>query len=140
MTTLFSALEDLQQTTLTAITGCLRRLEYLSGLRDQEGNYHHWGFTRVHGDMRARKALADAHRTMLSRVLSTPIRTLENDVEESSHEAGMAPGNYLERLSAGHSKLLPPTPGTGSGRHLSSVLHALVSLRKHPKSDANPPA
>jgi hypothetical protein len=131
--TLFSALEDLQQTTLKAVTGCLRRLEYVAGLRDHEGNYHHWGFTRVYGDARARKALADAHRSMLSRILSTPIRLLENDVEESSQEAGMAPENYLERLSAGHSQLLPPAPGTGSSRHLNSVIHALVSLRKNPK-------
>lgn len=138
--TLFSALEELQQTTLKAITGCLRRLEYLSGLRDHEGNYHHWGFSRVYGDARARKALADAHRSMLSGILSTPIRVLENDVEESSQEAGMAPGNYLERLSSAHSQLLPTAPGAGAGRHLSSVLHALVSLRKNPKQGANPPA
>ena len=138
--TLFSALEELQQTTLTAITGCLRRLEYLAGLRDREGTYHHWGFGRVHGNARAGKALADAHRSMLSRILSTPIRVLENDVQESSQEAGMAPGNYLERLSAGYSQLLPPAPGAGTGRHLSSVLHALVSLRKNLKGDANPPA
>jgi len=137
--TLFSALEELQQTTLNAITGCLRQLEYLAGLRDREGNYHHWGFSRVYGDARAKKALTDAHRGMLSRILSTPIRVLENDVQQSSQEAGMAPGSYLDRLSAAHSQLLPPAPGAGAGRHLSSVLHALVSLRKNPKAGANPP-
>lgn len=138
--TLFSALEELQQTTLKAITGCLRRLEYLSGLRDRAGVHHHWGFTQLYGESRATKALADAHRTMLSRILQTPLRDLEEDVRESSQEAGLAPGTYLERLSAGHSRLLPTAPGAGASRHLSSVLHALLSLRKHPKEDANPPA
>lgn len=84
--------------------------------------------------------MTDAHRTMLSRILSTPIRVLENDVQESSREAGMTPDNYLDRLSGGHLQLLPPAPGAGSGRHLNSVLHALVSLRKNPKAGANPPA
>jgi len=130
----------LQETTLKAITGCLRRLEYLSGLQDREGAYNHWGFARVYGDLRAKKALADAHRIMLSRILSTPIRSLEQDVQESSQEAGTSPGTYLERLNASHTRLLPPTPGAGSGRHLSSVLHALLSLRKNPKEGPNPPA
>ena len=64
--TLHSALEDLQETTLRAFTGCLNRLEYLSGLRDKEGSYFHWGFSRVYGDLAAQKALARAHRSQLS--------------------------------------------------------------------------
>ena len=35
--TLISALEDLQETTLRAITGCLRKLEYVAGLRSSAG-------------------------------------------------------------------------------------------------------
>jgi hypothetical protein len=137
---LFSALEDLQATTLKAIAGSLRRLEYLARLRDEDGTYKHWGLARVYGESRARRALADAHRAQLSSILSTPIRSLEKDVRESSEEAGLAPKTYLEGLSSSTAQLLPPHPGAGSGRHLSSVLHALASLLKNRKSDANPPA
>jgi len=126
--TLISALEDLQQTTLHAITGCLRKLEYVGGLRNQEGTYTHWGLVRVHGERTAEKALAEAHRVLLSEVLSTPLRNLERDAARSSELAGMPAKLYLEQLSGGSSNLLPLSPGAGSERHLSSVLHALSSL------------
>jgi hypothetical protein len=137
--TLFSALENLQQTTLQAITGCLRRLEYLSRLRDKDGSYKHWGLARVYGDLRSTSALTEAHRAQLSNFLSTPMRDLEADLKHSSQEAGIPPAAYLDRLSARSSSLLPPAPGAGSGRHLSSVLHALSCLLKTGKRDASPP-
>jgi hypothetical protein len=137
---IFSALEDLQATTLSAIAGSLRRLEYLAHLRRSDGTYAHWGLARIYGELRAKRALAEAHRAQLSSILATPIRTLEKDVRESSNEAGLPPGAYLEKLSSSSSQLLPPNPGAGSGRHLSSVLHALASLLRSRKSDANPRA
>jgi len=136
---LLSAWEDFQQTTLKAIAGSLRKLEYLAQLRDGKGGYSHWGLTRVHGEERARAALAESHKSELSNVLRTPIRMLEQDAEESSREAGMTEGEYLARLSAGLPRLLPPEPGAGSSRHFSSVLHALLSLLRTRKPGANPP-
>lgn len=136
--TLISALEDLQETTLRAIAGCLRKLQYVAGLRNPEGTYTHWGLVRVHGERTAEKALTQVHRTLLSDVLSTPLRELESDVEQSSALAGVPAKMYLEQLSGGGSDLLPPNPGAGSERHLNSVLHALSSLRNHQKPDATP--
>lgn len=127
---LLSALQDIQRTTLKAITGSLRRLEYLAQLRDGRGGYSHWGLTRVHGEERAETALAECHRSELSKVLRTPIRTLEVDAEESSREAGMPDGQYLAQLNSKSQQLLPSDPGAGSSRHFSSVLQALLSLRR----------
>src|SRR5271154_3982272 len=124
---LFSAQEDLQETTLKAIRGLLRRLEYVAGLRDKEGKCEHWGLVRVYGEAASDRALAEAHSQELSRVLSTPIRNLETDLQTSSEHAGTSGGEYLERLSRSGAHLLPPAPGAGSGRHLNSVLHALSS-------------
>lgn len=138
--TLLSAIEDLQRTTLRAVAGCLRRLEYLSGLRNREGGYAHWGLGRVYGELAAKRALAQAHRNALSKVLSTPIRELVKDAQESSEMAGVPPATYVEQLSAHSSELLPPEPGAGSARHLSSVLHALSSLLKNRKPGATPPS
>ena len=80
--TLFSAQEDLQETTLKAISGCLRKLEYVAGLRGQEGKCEHWGLVRVYGEAASNRALAEVHGQELSRVLSTPIRNLETDVQK----------------------------------------------------------
>jgi hypothetical protein len=138
--TLYSALEDLQETTLRAFVGCLNRLEYLSGLRDKGGSYEHWGLTRVYGDMAAKRALARSHRALLSKVLAMPMRNLVEDARQSSEIAGVPPAAYIERLASETPNLLPHGPGAGSARHLSSVLHALSSLLKNPKGDASPPA
>jgi|SRR5579863_4315124 len=135
--TFFSAAEDFQETTLKAIAGCLRKLEYVSGLRDQQGKCTHWGLARVYGEEASTRALAEAHSKALSNVLSRPIRNLEMDLQESSEEAGVSEAEYLQRLSDGGAHLLPPVPGAGSGRHLNSVLHALSSLQKARRLGAN---
>jgi hypothetical protein len=125
--TLNSALEDLRATTLKAISGTLRKLQYLAGLQDAAGTYTHWGLARVHGELAATKALAEAHRSLVSTVLSTPIEGLIADVERCSELAGLPPQEFVEQLARGPS-LLPPEPGAGAAQHLSSVLHALSSL------------
>ena len=128
--TLKSAFEDLSRTTLRAVSGCLRKLEYLAGLQGQRGEYEHWGFGKVYGQSTANKVLADAHREMVSEVLSTPLRSLLEDVEASSDELGVEPTRYLEGLSAHSKHLLPKDPGIGSTRHLNSVLRALLGLER----------
>jgi hypothetical protein len=137
--TLSSAVQDLQDTTLKAIAGLLRKLEYLAGLRNRDDGYSHWGLNRIYGDFAARKALANAHSAVLSRILSVPIRKLLEDVDKSSETVGMTPENYVRRLSVSGPKLLPPDPGAGSSRHFSSVLHALSSLQRSRTKGAKPP-
>ncbi len=137
--TLNSALEDLRASTLKAVSGSLRRLEYVSGLRNnQEGTYTHWGLARVHGEFSAANALHQQHRLVLSSILSKPLQQLLADAEACSQAVGMTTVSYLERL-AQEQDLLPPDAGAGSARHFSSVLHALSSLARVPR-DATPPA
>jgi hypothetical protein len=126
--TLFSALEDLQRTTLRVIRGSLRRLEYLAQLKDIKGEYLHWGLARVHGKDRASAAIAESHRGQVSRVLSTPLRDLLRDVGSSSQEAGLSKEEYLALLVSRFPHLLPPDSGAATNRHLNSVLQALSSL------------
>jgi hypothetical protein len=125
--TFHSAREDLRAITLDAISGSLRKLEYLAGLRGTQGTYDHWGLARVHGELAAKKALEQEHRSVISTVLATPIQLLLEDVEQSSREEQISPSQYLARLKGGHG-LLPPDAGAGSEEHLSSVLDALSSL------------
>lgn len=134
--TLKSALEDLSHTTLEAVAGYLRKLEYLAGLRAREGNYAHWGFGKVYGRTTANKALGTAHREVVSEVLSTPLGTLLEDVEKSSVQAGVDAEKYLGELAQRDNALLPNDPGAGSARHLSSVLHALLGLERNRQRNA----
>src|SRR5689334_17508278 len=102
-----SALEDLQETTLKAISGPLRRLEYVAHLRDRTGDCSHWGLNRVYGREGAAKALTQAHRAALSQVLSTPLRNLIGDAEQAGETVGLAGRQFLERLSIEGKQLLP---------------------------------
>src|SRR5215471_18026573 len=107
-----SALEDLSHTTLSAVAGCLGRLEYLAGLRSQGGEYVHWGFQKTYGRANANQAIETAHHRAVSEVLSTPLGTLLQDVEIST--AGVEVEDYLEMLSETSTRLLPKDPGPGS--------------------------
>jgi hypothetical protein len=135
--TLQSALEDLQETTLKSISGPLRRLEYMAHLRDRTGDYSHWGLNRVYGRESAAKALTQAHRAVVSQVLSTPLRNLVGDAEEAAGTAGSDGREFLEKLAVEGKQLLPVAPEAGSERHLTSVLHALSSLLKNRTPDAS---
>ncbi len=139
-----SAIDDLHDTTVEALDGSLRRLEYFGGLRSKDrenskdkekkkdGEYEHWGLSRIHGDLPAMKALAQTHRSLISQILATPIRLLLQDIDTSSALAGVAPVDYMEKLQLQNPdlNLLPPAPGPGSVRHLNSVLQALSALAK----------
>ena len=126
--TLKSALEDLQERTLNAVSGLLGKLDYLASLRESDGSYSHWGLERVHGKLATQRALTEAHRSLVSRILRTPLRELLQDVDESSPPKELASGDFVEKLNETSAQLIPPGPGAGIERHLNSVLHALVGL------------
>jgi hypothetical protein len=131
--TLKSALQDLRETTLGAISGLLAKLAYLSSLRRREGGYLHWGMTLVHGEEASNRALKAAHTEVLSAVLRTPISDLLEDLRESSQSNRKSADAYVEGMREQFSDLLPSPEDTASARHLNSVLVALSSLEKTQK-------
>ena len=131
--TLKSALQDLRETTLAAISGLLAKLAYLGSLRRREGGYLHWGMSLVHGEEASNRALKAAHTEVLSTVLRTPISDLVEDLRESSQSSRKTAGAYVEGMREQFSELLPSPQDTASARHLNSVLIALSSLEKTQK-------
>ena len=55
--TLKSALQDLRETTLDAISGLLAKLAYVASLRRGEVGYRHWGMSLLHGEEASERAL-----------------------------------------------------------------------------------
>jgi hypothetical protein len=131
--TLKSALQDLRETTLAAVSGLLAKLAYLGSLRRREGGYLHWGMSLVHGEESSDRALKVAHTEVLSTVLRTPISDLVEDLRESSQDNEQTAGAYVESMREQLSELLPSPQDTPSARHLNSVLVALSSLEKNSK-------
>jgi hypothetical protein len=131
--TLKSALQDVRETTLAAVSGLLAKLAYLGSLRRREGGYLHWGMSLVHGEESSERALKAAHTEVLSTVLRTPIARLMEDLRESSEDKNTTAGAYVEGMREQFSELLPSPQDAVSARHLNSVLVALSSLEKNRK-------
>ncbi|MGA9508570.1 MAG: hypothetical protein WBV55_07990 [Candidatus Sulfotelmatobacter sp.] len=131
--TLKSALQDLRETTLAAVTGLLARLSYLGSLRRQEGGYSHWGLSLTYGDDSSERALKAAHTEVLSKVLRTPISELEEDLRESSQTGSKTSTGYVEGMQQQINQLLPSPQDKVSASHLNSVLVALSALEKNRK-------
>lgn len=132
--TLKSALQDLRETTLAAVSGLLGKLAYLASLRRSEGRYQHWGMETVHGQESAERALRTAHAEVMAGVLRTPLATLVEDLQESSQNSGVSALSYMENMRAHVADLLPgERRDTPASSHLNSVLAALLSLEKNRK-------
>ena len=129
--TLKSALQDVKETTLSAITGLLARLAYLGSLR-RHGRYKHWGMEVVHGQEASERALRAAHTEVLGSVLRTPLATLEQDLQESGEYAGVRPREFADEMQGKFEELVPEgRENTPSSSHLNSVLQALLSLERN---------
>jgi hypothetical protein len=130
--TLKSALQDLKESTLAAVSGLLGKLAYLASLRRAQGRYEHWGMETVHGPESSERALKTAHAEVVAGVLRTPLAVLVDDLEESSRGSGVAPLDYVEGMRQHFEDLLPgERRDSPAATHLSSVLAALSSLKKN---------
>lgn len=131
--TLKSALQDLRDTTLVAISGLLAKLAYLASLRRREGGYLHWGLSLIHGEESSDRALRMAQTEVLSKVLCKPLSELVEDLHESSCQTGKTPEAYVEDMREQFHELLPAPDDAASAAHLNSVLIALSSLEEAQK-------
>lgn len=131
--TLKSALQDLKQTTLAAVTGLFGKLAYLASLRQKkEEGYQHWGMSHIYGRETSDKALAIAHGEVVTEVLRTPVHNLVEDLHDSCKPEGVPPQEYVEGLRQEFENLLPGAKkNSPSALHLSSVLVALSALEKN---------
>jgi hypothetical protein len=126
-----SALQDIKETTLSAVSGLLGKLAYLASLRGQ-GRYEHWGMESIHGPESSERALRQAHMEVITRVLRTPLPSLLEDLNESSEGSGIAGSEYVERMRGRLQDLLPEgRQNTTVSTHLNSILVALSSLEKN---------
>ncbi len=130
--TLKSALQDVKENTLAAVSGLLGKLTYVASLRRQD-RYEHWGIERIHGQESSDRALKTVHTEIVARVLRAPLAALVEDLNESSNAGGVAAGVYVEQMQNRFVDLLPgERKDSPAASHLNSVLQALSSLEKHP--------
>jgi hypothetical protein len=132
MMTLKSALRDVKDTTLAAVSGLLGKLAYLASLRRAQGRYEHWGMELIHGPESSERALKTAHSEIVAGVLRAPLASLVEDLDESSRSTGVAAQAFVEGMRERFDDLLPgERQDSPAASHLNSVLLALSSLEKN---------
>jgi hypothetical protein len=130
--TLKSALQDVKETTLAAVSGLLGKLAYVASLRRAQGRYEHWGMELIHGAESSERALKTAHAEIVAGVLRTPLESLLEDLQESSRGTGLDAKVYVEGMRDRFEDLLPgERQDSAAATHLNSVLQALLSLEKN---------
>ena len=130
--TLKSALQDVRETTLAAVSGLLGKLSYLASLRGAQGRYEHWGLESVYGAEASERALKSAHSEVIAGILRTRLETLSSDLRSCSEIQGMAAQHFAEDLRDRFEQLLPAgRENSPSAAHLNSVLVALSSLERN---------
>lgn len=127
-----SALQDIKETTLSAVSGLLGKLSYLASLRGNGGRYEHWGMETVHGAEPSARAMRQAHIEVVAKILRMPLPTLLDDLRQSSESSGIAGSEYVEKMRGRFDDLLPEgRQNTPASTHLNSVLVALLSLERN---------
>jgi hypothetical protein len=135
-----SALEDFETTTLGAIPGLLAKLHYIAALHDGHGGYSHWGMGRVHGEEAARQAIRTAHTAVLTHVLRSSLRLLDQDLRRSASGEQITEREFLASLEKLAPQALPDRSLTAAEKHLTAVLHALSALLENPARASHPDA
>src|SRR4051812_36320199 len=119
--TLKSALQDVKETTLAAVSGLLGKLAYIASLRRAKGRYEHWGMELIHGSESAERALKTAHAEIVAGVLRTPLETLIEDLKESSRGSGLDAKVYVDGMRDRFEDLLPgERQDSAAATHLNS--------------------
>lgn len=130
--TLRSALQDVKETTLSALSGLWARLAYLASLRRAPGRYQHWGMELVHGQESSERALKTAHTEIMTTILRTPLPQLEEDLKESSRGSGLGAKEYADQMRTHLEDLIPEgRQHSPASTHLNSVLVALSNLERN---------
>ena len=130
--TLKSALQDVRETTLAAVSGLLGKLSYLASLRRAEGGYEHWGLQSVYGAEPANRALRTAHSEVVAGILRTRLAALSADLRNSSASHGIPAQDFVEELRDQFEQVLPTgRQNSPTSAHLNSVLLALSSLERN---------
>lgn len=135
-----SALEDFEATTLEAIPGLLAKLHYIAELHDGYGNYSHWGMGRLYGEEAARRAMRTSHAAVLTQVLRTPLRMLDEDLQRSAAGGQMSAQEFLASLLQLLPQSLLERAGAPSQKHFTAVLHALEALVENRAHASHPAA
>ena len=131
---LLRPIDDFLNRSLGVLSNIFERLLYLAELRDEGGEYQHWGLTNTYGREKALKAISQSHTLNFVEFLRTPLWTLAEELRQSAQSHSISERAYLETVLRDKMRLLPEALGGGSKQHFKSVLLVLQMMEQptHP--------
>ena len=61
----------------------VEKLAYICSLQTDEGDYRHWGLSRVYGPKRAHQAIESIHAEMAEQLVRIPIREIYQEYQHA---------------------------------------------------------
>jgi len=110
------------------VKGLWARLDYAARLRDQNGEYAHWGLMRCHGADTAQSAMREVHESVYAELLRTPISRSLRELTISATSMGQKSKDYIARFETGGFGYVPSSMLRGTQRHFATLVGGLRSL------------
>ena len=80
---LCNASENFKTHTLRVLPTLVEKLAYVCSLQTDEGDYRHWGLSRVYGPKRAHQAIESIHAEMAEQLVRIPIREIYQEYQHA---------------------------------------------------------
>ena len=80
---LCNASENFKTHTLRVLPTLVEKLAYICSLQTDEGDYRHWGLSRVYGPKRAHQAIESIHAEMAEQLVRIPIREIYQEYQHA---------------------------------------------------------
>ena len=118
--TLKSAKDDIVRT-LSCVPGLFGKLCYLAMLRNEGGDYDHWGLNKTHGAELASASMHTAHKIIFTEVLRSPVSKLCSEVENVNVER-------CQNSEELRTHAIPSGTSKGPRLHFNAVVASVLAL------------
>jgi hypothetical protein len=112
--------------TLNAVPGLVAKLCYIARLRNEDGEYAHWGLTRTHGAEEAAESIMTAHKIIFREALRSPLDRLCSEIDKKENEEERQ--DLLRNFQGLGRTAVPSDAGKASRLHFSALVEAVSAL------------
>jgi hypothetical protein len=123
---LTSANDDFLRT-LKSVPGLVGKICYMARLRNDSGDYEHWGLKKIHGYEQALESMATAHKIIFAEILRSRLANLYSEAEAKRLQCGDEE-EFLKQLQHLRAMGVPRHCGKRQHLHFSAVIEAVLAL------------
>ena len=110
------------------------KLAYLAALRDESGDYHHWGMEQKYGREPALEAIRTLHRQVTNQLLRQPTAEVWQELTAELREPALTDVDYDGLLDKGK-ELLPAGSTRAAKEHFMLLIHVMQAFRSRSSTD-----